>query len=147
MSAEQVAGSILGQRCWVRWPYLQEALVDAVSDRHAKVCWSACALHVLSVLCCALCSAQSILLRPPCLATGQSQGLMLATLNVQFCQKQSVDQCLSLLRQKCQKVVALVMRAKVCLLLRGVKAICTHHAGKAISSAWGLLQPTIPWSC
>ena len=38
MSAEQVAGSILGQRCWVRWPYLQEALVIAVSDRNAKVC-------------------------------------------------------------------------------------------------------------
>lgn len=37
MSAEQVAGSILGQRCWVRWPYLQEALVVAVSDRNAKV--------------------------------------------------------------------------------------------------------------
>ena len=38
MAAEQVAGSILGQRCWVRWPYLQEALVVAVSDRKAKVC-------------------------------------------------------------------------------------------------------------
>ena len=35
--AEQVAGSILGERCWVRWPFLQEALVQAVSDRSHKV--------------------------------------------------------------------------------------------------------------
>ncbi len=37
ISAEQVAGSILGERCWVRWPFLQEALVQAVSDRAHKV--------------------------------------------------------------------------------------------------------------
>ncbi len=37
ISAEQVAGSILGERCWVRWPFLQEALVQAVSDRSHKV--------------------------------------------------------------------------------------------------------------
>lgn len=42
MSAEQVGGSILGQRCWVRWPYLQEALVDAISDRTTKVCSMSC---------------------------------------------------------------------------------------------------------
>ena len=37
ISAEQVAGSILGEQCWVRWPFLQEALVQAVSDRSHKV--------------------------------------------------------------------------------------------------------------
>ena len=37
ISAEQVAGSILEERCWVRWPFLQEALVQAVSDRSHKV--------------------------------------------------------------------------------------------------------------
>lgn len=37
ISAEQVAGSILGERSWVRWPFLQEALVQAVSDRSQKV--------------------------------------------------------------------------------------------------------------
>ncbi|KAA6417737.1 MAG: 5 -3 exoribonuclease 1, partial [Trebouxia sp. A1-2] len=37
ISAEQVAGSILGERCWVRWPFLQEASVQAVSDRSHKV--------------------------------------------------------------------------------------------------------------
>lgn len=37
ISAEQVAGSILGERSWVRWPFLQEALVQAVSDRSHKV--------------------------------------------------------------------------------------------------------------
>ncbi|DBA92644.1 TPA: hypothetical protein ACH3X1_002861 [Trebouxia sp. C0004] len=37
ISAEQVASSLLGERCWVRWPFLQEALVQAVSDRSHKV--------------------------------------------------------------------------------------------------------------
>lgn len=32
LSAAQVAGALLGQRCWVKWPYLQEAVVEAVSD-------------------------------------------------------------------------------------------------------------------
>lgn len=32
LGAEQVAGALLGQRCWVKWPYLQEAVVEAVSD-------------------------------------------------------------------------------------------------------------------
>lgn len=37
LGAEQVAGALLGQRCWVKWPYLQEAVVEAVSDAGAKV--------------------------------------------------------------------------------------------------------------
>lgn len=32
LGAEQVAGALLGQRCWVKWPYLQEAVVEGVSD-------------------------------------------------------------------------------------------------------------------
>ena len=36
ITAEQIAGSVLGERCWVRWPFLQEALVQAVSDRTQK---------------------------------------------------------------------------------------------------------------
>ena len=35
LSAEQVSGALLGQRCWVKWPYLQEAVVEAVSDAGA----------------------------------------------------------------------------------------------------------------
>ncbi|KAL4438007.1 hypothetical protein ABPG77_004228 [Micractinium sp. CCAP 211/92] len=37
LGAEQVAGALLGQRCWVKWPYLQEAVVEAVSDAGVKV--------------------------------------------------------------------------------------------------------------
>ncbi|KAI3438723.1 hypothetical protein D9Q98_001143 [Chlorella vulgaris] len=38
LGAQQVAGALLGQRCWVKWPYLQEAVVEAVSDAGCKVC-------------------------------------------------------------------------------------------------------------
>ena len=37
ITAEQVAGSVVGERCWVRWPFLQEALVQAVSDKANRV--------------------------------------------------------------------------------------------------------------
>ena len=37
ISARMVAPTILGQRCWVRWPYLQEAVVQAVSDASERV--------------------------------------------------------------------------------------------------------------
>eukprot|EP00887_Chlorella_sp_A99_P000906 scaffold5.g906.t1 len=37
LGAEQVAAAVLGQRCWVKWPYLQEAVVEAVSDAERKV--------------------------------------------------------------------------------------------------------------
>ncbi|EFN50461.1 hypothetical protein CHLNCDRAFT_55867, partial [Chlorella variabilis] len=37
LGAAQVAAALLGQRCWVKWPYLQEAVVEAVSDSGAKV--------------------------------------------------------------------------------------------------------------
>ena len=36
VSARLVAPTLLGQRCWVRWPYLQEAAVAAVSDAAEK---------------------------------------------------------------------------------------------------------------
>ncbi|GAB4816899.1 hypothetical protein N2152v2_003945 [Parachlorella kessleri] len=36
-SAAQVAGAVLGARCWVKWPYLQEGVVEAVSDAETKV--------------------------------------------------------------------------------------------------------------
>lgn len=34
---EAVAQLLLGKKCWVRWPYLQEAIVEAVSDSQRKV--------------------------------------------------------------------------------------------------------------
>lgn len=37
VTAEMVSPALLGQRCWVRWPYLQEAEVQGVSDRTQKV--------------------------------------------------------------------------------------------------------------
>ena len=37
VSARMVAPTILGQHCWVRWPYLQEAVVQAVSDAAERV--------------------------------------------------------------------------------------------------------------
>lgn len=37
ISAVEVAAGILGLRCWIRWPYLQEAIVEAVSDRQQLV--------------------------------------------------------------------------------------------------------------
>ena len=37
VTASMVAPTLLGQRCWVRWPYLQEAIVQGVSDRTEKV--------------------------------------------------------------------------------------------------------------
>ncbi len=37
VGAAEVAAGILGQRCWIRWPYLQEAAVEAVSDRQQLV--------------------------------------------------------------------------------------------------------------
>lgn len=33
---EAVAGVLVGQKCWVMWPYLQEAMVEAVSDAEKK---------------------------------------------------------------------------------------------------------------
>jgi len=33
---EAVAGVLVGQKCWVMWPYLQEAVVEAVSDAEKK---------------------------------------------------------------------------------------------------------------
>ena len=59
LTAEQVAGALLGQRCWVKWPYLQEAVVEAVSDAgegvmagsggnaEATCCLSAALLHIV----------------------------------------------------------------------------------------------------
>ena len=59
LTAEQVAGALLGQRCWVKWPYLQEAVVEAVSDAgerlmpgsggnaEATCCLSAAYLHIV----------------------------------------------------------------------------------------------------
>ena len=32
ITAKEVAAGILGERCWIKWPYLQEAVVVAVSD-------------------------------------------------------------------------------------------------------------------
>ena len=32
ITAREVAAGILGERCWIKWPYLQEAVVVAVSD-------------------------------------------------------------------------------------------------------------------
>lgn len=32
LTASKVAGVLVGQRSWVKWPYLQEAVVEAVSD-------------------------------------------------------------------------------------------------------------------
>ena len=51
LAPEQVAGSVVGQRAWVKWPYLQEALVEAVSDcrgkvRTLRVLWATLALDV-----------------------------------------------------------------------------------------------------
>ena len=44
LGAEQVAAALLGQRCWVKWPYLQEAVVEGVSDSGAQhsahYCWT-----------------------------------------------------------------------------------------------------------
>lgn len=32
LAAQQVAAAVVGHRAWVKWPYLQEAVVEAVSD-------------------------------------------------------------------------------------------------------------------
>ena len=37
-SAAQLGPALVGQRVWIKWPYLQEALVCAVSDVERKVC-------------------------------------------------------------------------------------------------------------
>ncbi|BDA46451.1 5'-3' exoribonuclease 1 [Coccomyxa sp. Obi] len=37
VTASMVAPTLLGQRCWVRWPYLQEAIVQGVSDKGQKM--------------------------------------------------------------------------------------------------------------
>ncbi|KAK9818370.1 hypothetical protein WJX72_011521 [[Myrmecia] bisecta] len=37
ITAIQVADTICGQRCWIKWPYMQEAIVQAVSDKTQKV--------------------------------------------------------------------------------------------------------------
>jgi hypothetical protein len=56
LGAEQVAGALLGQRCWVKWPYLQEAVVEAVSD--AGACPSTGPAHD-SCACARLCGCPS----------------------------------------------------------------------------------------
>ena len=35
--AIKVAQGLLGQRIWIKWPYLQEAVIQAVSDADVKV--------------------------------------------------------------------------------------------------------------
>ena len=45
ITAKEVAAGILGERCWIKWPYLQEAVVVAVSDGKQMVSYpmlSAC---------------------------------------------------------------------------------------------------------
>ncbi len=42
VNAALVGPTLIGQRCWVRWPYLQEAIVEGVSDSTEKVCHPAC---------------------------------------------------------------------------------------------------------
>ncbi len=37
VNAALVGPTLIGQRCWVRWPYLQEAIVEGVSDNTEKV--------------------------------------------------------------------------------------------------------------
>ena len=37
LTAAMVAPSVLGQRCYVQWPYVQEAVVMAVSDARTGV--------------------------------------------------------------------------------------------------------------
>ena len=37
VNAALVGPTLIGQRCWVRWPYLQEAIVEGVSDSTEKV--------------------------------------------------------------------------------------------------------------
>ena len=36
-ATDAAMGALLGQRCWVKYPYLQEALVHAISDASQKV--------------------------------------------------------------------------------------------------------------
>ena len=38
VNAALVGPTLIGQRCWVRWPYLQEAIVEGVLDSTEKVC-------------------------------------------------------------------------------------------------------------
>ena len=49
MNAALVGPTLVGQRCWVRWPYLQEAIVEGVSDSTEKVCHQhvVCAMSAL----------------------------------------------------------------------------------------------------
>jgi len=37
-SAPQLAAGLVGQRLWIKWPFMQEAIVQAVSDPTCKVC-------------------------------------------------------------------------------------------------------------
>lgn len=37
VNAAMVGPTLISQRCWVRWPYLQEAIVEGVSDSTEKV--------------------------------------------------------------------------------------------------------------
>lgn len=78
ISAEQVAGSILGERCWVRWPFLQEAHVQAVSDRSHKVTPSHCLLGTQQS-CIAKCFLTSIF--APFLGTKVSLWLEIKVIN------------------------------------------------------------------
>ena len=64
VNAALVGPTLIGQRCWVRWPYLQEAIVEGVSDSTEKVCHPACLIlhkhHSLpsSTLCCSFCEVR-----------------------------------------------------------------------------------------
>lgn len=37
MATDAALHALLGKHCWMRYPYLQEALVHAISDRQQKV--------------------------------------------------------------------------------------------------------------
>ena len=41
-TAQQLARVLVGQRLWIKWPYMQEALVQAVSDAAGKVSSADC---------------------------------------------------------------------------------------------------------
>lgn len=46
--ASQIASNLIGQRVWIKWPYLQEAEIQAVSDVDVKVRVQARSVIVLS---------------------------------------------------------------------------------------------------
>lgn len=40
ITVEAIANALCGNACWVKWPYLQEALVEAVSDENTTVSYT-----------------------------------------------------------------------------------------------------------